>query len=69
LCFFDALGDEVASEVIELLPRRAITYVYGALGFSAIKITPMSLIFAKKRLDGFWLNHYLKDNDNQVEIF
>eukprot|EP01094_Clydonella_sp_ATCC50884_P006324 TRINITY_DN1540_c0_g1_i2.p1 TRINITY_DN1540_c0_g1~~TRINITY_DN1540_c0_g1_i2.p1 ORF type:complete len:396 (+),score=137.99 TRINITY_DN1540_c0_g1_i2:161-1189(+) len=58
---FDAVGGGLTGDVLEAMPNGAEVRVYGGLSNEACqRIRPTDLIFLDKRVQGFWLTHYLK---------
>lgn len=59
--FLDAVTGPVASAIFTAMPKRARWIVYGRLDPSPTTITePGQLIFAGKRIEGFWLVEWMR---------
>ncbi len=60
---FDAVGGDQTGETLSLLPNGSKALVYGALSEKPCgKISPLSLIFEKKSVEGFWLTSWIEKN-------
>jgi NADPH:quinone reductase len=57
---FDAVAGEMSAIVLRAQPRGSRLLVYGALSLQPSQADPASLIFEGKRLEGFWLNAWLR---------
>ena len=61
MVFFDAVGGELCSQVVSLLPPGSKTVVYGNLSKKpAATIKTSDLLFSHKSIEGFWLNQFLE---------
>lgn len=59
---FEAVGGEMTGLVLDAMPAKSRLLVYGALAGTACSgITPFSLIFQEKAVEGFWLAQFLRD--------
>ena len=59
--FLDALTGPVASTIFAAMPKRARWIIYGRLDPSPTTIDePGQLIFAGKRIEGFWLAEWMR---------
>jgi len=59
--FLDALTGPIASAIFRHMPRRARWVIYGRLTTDETVIPePGQLIFAGKRIEGFWLSEWLR---------
>jgi NADPH:quinone reductase-like Zn-dependent oxidoreductase len=59
--FLDALTGPVASTIFAVMPKRARWIIYGRLDPSPTIIgEPGQLIFAGKRIEGFWLAEWMR---------
>lgn len=69
LIAFDAVGGEIGSQMLNVMPPSSRLVVYGALSGSLISgIDPMGVIFSKKLISGFNLNDWLDNLDaNKLE--
>ena len=60
---FDAVGGEMTGIILNAMPENSSVYVYGALaGKSCGGVSPLSLIFQGKSVDGFWLSQWIKES-------
>jgi NADPH:quinone reductase len=57
---FDAVAGEMSGKVLRAQPDGARLLVYGALSFAPAQVDPGSLIFERKRLEGFHLAAWLR---------
>jgi NADPH:quinone reductase-like Zn-dependent oxidoreductase len=57
---FDAVAGEMSGTVLRAQPRGSRLLVYGGLSLQPSQADPASLIFEEKRLEGFWLNAWLR---------
>src|SRR5215470_5026113 len=57
---FDAVAGEMSARVLRAQPQGSRLLVYGALSLQASQADPASLIFERKRLEGFWLTAWLR---------
>jgi len=58
---FDAVGGDLTRKVLGALPDGSKALVYGALSERPCGgISPLSLIFQKKKVEGFWLTEWLE---------
>jgi len=57
---FDAVAGEMSAVVLRAQPQGSRLLVYGALSLQASQADPASLIFERKRLEGFWLTAWLR---------
>jgi NADPH:quinone reductase len=57
---FDAVAGEMSAIVLRAQPRGSRLLVYGALSLKTSQADPASLIFDGKRLEGFYLNAWLR---------
>lgn len=59
---FEAVGGEITGIIFDAMPPKSRLLVYGALaGAPCSGITPFSLIFQEKKLEGFWLAQSLRE--------
>ncbi len=58
---FDAVAGAMSAQVMKAQPAGARLIVYGALSLEPCQSDPESLIFERKRLEGFWLSGWLRD--------
>jgi NADPH:quinone reductase-like Zn-dependent oxidoreductase len=57
---FDAVGGDLTSRVASAMPKGSKVVVYGALAGENCQMSPLSLIFEDKKLEGFWLSDWIK---------
>jgi len=60
---FDAVAGEMSAIVLRAQPPDARLLVYGGLSLAACQADPASLIFERKRLEGFWLTGWLRSKN------
>jgi NADPH:quinone reductase-like Zn-dependent oxidoreductase len=59
----DAVGGATGSEVIHTLSRGGRMLVYGTLGRDPMTIDPRTLMVGQKRVEGFWLSNWARDQN------
>jgi NADPH:quinone reductase-like Zn-dependent oxidoreductase len=58
---FDAVAGDLTGHVLKAMPSKSVLHVYGGLSMQPCSnIRPTDLLFAGKKLHGFWLTPYLK---------
>jgi len=57
---FDAVGGDLTSRVASAMPPGSKVIVYGALAGENCQMSPLSLIFEDKKMEGFWLSQWVK---------
>lgn len=57
----DCIGGTLGSEVLSLLGRKGRLQVYGRLSGQPLPIDPGQLLNGMKRIEGFWLSEWVKD--------
>jgi len=58
----DAVAGEMTGLLAEALPDKSKVFVYGALSEKACSgISPLSLIFEEKKVEGFWLRKWIEE--------
>lgn len=57
---FDAVGGDLTSRVASAMPKGSKMIVYGALAGENCQMSPLSLIFEDKKMEGFWLSEWIK---------
>jgi NADPH2:quinone reductase len=57
---FDAVAGEMSAIMLRAQPQGSRLLVYGGLSLQASQADPASLIFERKRLEGFWLTAWLR---------
>jgi NADPH2:quinone reductase len=65
----DAVGGEVGSEVVGQLGRGGRLLVYGALSGQPLTIDPRTLLVGQKRVEGFWLSEWVRDQNMLTMLF
>eukprot|EP00522_Entomoneis_paludosa_P011613 CAMPEP_0172458202 /NCGR_PEP_ID=MMETSP1065-20121228/26352_1 /TAXON_ID=265537 /ORGANISM="Amphiprora paludosa, Strain CCMP125" /LENGTH=389 /DNA_ID=CAMNT_0013212341 /DNA_START=163 /DNA_END=1332 /DNA_ORIENTATION=- len=55
---FDAVAGDMTGQLLSILPKRGIVYVYGVLAGQPVgKVEPIDLIYRQKQVKGFSLAH------------
>jgi len=57
---FDAVAGKLSARIIRAQPERSRLLIYGGLSQEPVRIEPGSLIFERKRVEGFWLSSWLR---------
>jgi len=57
----DAVGGTTGSEVVRTLGRGGRLIVYGTLAGEPLSIDPRTLMVGQKRIEGFWLSEWVRD--------
>ena len=57
----DAVGGETGTQAISTLGRGGRLLVYGALSLEPIVLDPRVLLLGQKRVEGFWLSEWVRD--------
>jgi NADPH:quinone reductase-like Zn-dependent oxidoreductase len=57
----DAVGGATGSEVVAALGRGGRLLCYGTLSGEPLKIDPRTLLVGQKRVEGFWLSEWVRD--------
>jgi NADPH:quinone reductase-like Zn-dependent oxidoreductase len=58
---FDAVAGAMTGQLLEAMPEGAVVFVYGALSEDACSgLNPISLIFQNKRVEGFFLGQWIR---------
>jgi NADPH:quinone reductase-like Zn-dependent oxidoreductase len=57
---FDAVGGELSAHVTSAMPKGTKIIVYGALSGENCQMSPHSLIFENKTMEGFWVTDWIK---------
>jgi NADPH:quinone reductase-like Zn-dependent oxidoreductase len=57
----DAVGGATGSEVVKALGRGGRMLVYGTLSGEPLQIDPRELMVGQKRVEGFWLSEWVRD--------
>lgn len=58
---FDAVGGEMTGVLLNVMPEKSTAFVYGALaGKPCGGVSPLSLIFQGKSVQGFWLSQWIR---------
>ena len=64
----DAVGGATGSEVIRTLARGGRLLVYGTLAGEPLTIDPRVLLAGQKRVEGFWLSEWVRDQGIATKI-
>jgi NADPH:quinone reductase-like Zn-dependent oxidoreductase len=57
----DAVGGETGSELVRCLARHGRLVVYSTLSGQPLQFDPRSLMVGHKRVEGFWLSEWVRD--------
>jgi NADPH:quinone reductase-like Zn-dependent oxidoreductase len=57
----DAVGGPLCGEVVAALARHGRLLVYGTLSGAPIPLDPRALMVGEKRVQGFWLSEWVRD--------
>jgi NADPH2:quinone reductase len=57
----DAVGGETGTQALQCLGRRGRLLVYGTLAGEPMQIDPRVLVVGQKRVEGFWLSEWARD--------
>lgn len=57
----DAIGGETGSAILKSLGRHGVMLTYGRLSGQPIPVEPGTLLDGMKRIQGFWLSEWMKD--------
>jgi len=60
-CAVDAVGGSMGSEAVACLGRHGRLLVYGSLSGEPLKLEPRTLLIGQKRVEGFWLSEWVRD--------
>jgi NADPH:quinone reductase-like Zn-dependent oxidoreductase len=60
-CAIDAVGGSTGFEAVRCLARGGRMLVYGTLSGEPIPLDPRQLMVGQKRVEGFWLSEWVKD--------
>lgn len=64
--FFDCVSGELGTQIIKALPRKSVTYSYGALSFAPYELMAGEIMFLDKTVKGFWLTTFLMENTSMI---
>lgn len=56
----DAVGGELTTKLIPLLPLNSTILIYGNLSEKDFSVSPGILIFQNKKIEGFWLSTWIR---------
>lgn len=60
---FDAVAGEMTGKILSAMPPKSAVVVYGGLSLQACReISPKDLIFERKKVEGFWLVTWIRQN-------
>jgi NADPH:quinone reductase-like Zn-dependent oxidoreductase len=65
----DAVGGATGSAVIGALGRGGRVLVYGRLASDPLVIDPITLLVGQKRVEGFWLSEWVRDQNPLTMLF
>jgi NADPH2:quinone reductase len=65
----DAVGGAVGSEAVGQLGRGGRLLVYGALSGQPLTLDPRTLLVGQKRVEGFWLSEWVRDQNLLTMLF
>jgi NADPH:quinone reductase len=65
----DAVGGSVATEVVGQLGRGGRLLVYGTLSGQPLTLDPRTLLVGQKRVEGFWLSEWVRDQNLLTMFF
>lgn len=57
----DAVGGSTGSEVVRVLAPGGRLIVYGTLAGEPLSVDPRTLMVGKKRIEGFWLSEWVRE--------
>ena len=61
---FDCVSGEMTGILVNSMCENSIVYVYGALSMEPVTgISPSAIIFSNKRIEGLWLNKWIKSKN------
>jgi len=60
-CAFDCVGGDMTGTLLEVLPSKGTVYNYGTLAGRISNVNGLDLIYRKKSLKGWLLNHWIFD--------
>jgi len=60
---FDAVAGKISSRIIRAMPDDGRLLVYGGLSLQPSRVDVGSLIFERKRIEGFWLSSWLNSKN------
>lgn len=61
--FLDPVGGEMHDVILSLMPDNSKSLIYGTLSGEKLEIHPRTLIAANKTVTGFFLGHYLEQQN------
>jgi NADPH:quinone reductase-like Zn-dependent oxidoreductase len=59
----DAIGGETGAAILKSLSRHGVLISYGRLSAQPIPVEPGTLMDGMKRIQGFWLSEWMKDQN------
>eukprot|EP01089_Gocevia_fonbrunei_P001795 TRINITY_DN1169_c0_g1_i1.p1 TRINITY_DN1169_c0_g1~~TRINITY_DN1169_c0_g1_i1.p1 ORF type:complete len:446 (+),score=124.93 TRINITY_DN1169_c0_g1_i1:90-1427(+) len=57
---FDAVAGDLTGQILHIMPKGTVIKVYGGMSEALCTVSPGDLIFANKKVEGFWLTDYIK---------
>ncbi|HMV42324.1 MAG TPA: zinc-binding dehydrogenase [Leptospiraceae bacterium] len=61
----DAVAGKTGEDVLNMMPGNSKLVVYGALSEDPIGVSAGSLIFQRKKVEGFWLSYWIADTPKE----
>jgi NADPH2:quinone reductase len=65
----DAVGGATGSAVVATLARGGRMLVYGRLSGDPLTLDPLTLLVGQKRVEGFWLSEWVRDQNPLAMLF
>lgn len=62
----DCVGGSIAADMLHSLPSGSTLCSYGALSGEPLKIGVKPLIFESKRVEGFWMSQWCREQESSV---
>jgi NADPH2:quinone reductase len=56
----DSVGGDLTARIAAAMPKGAKVIVYGALAGTNCELSPVSLVFEGKKIEGFWVSQWIK---------
>jgi NADPH:quinone reductase-like Zn-dependent oxidoreductase len=67
--FFDAVVDDLSTQIHDAMPAGARWVIYGKLGEGLPRLSdPGQMIFRGKRIEGFWLTEWLRSTPLPLQV-
>lgn len=58
---FDAVGGHLTGLVLDAMPMDSRVIVYGALAFDVCRVSPATLLFQRKAVEGFFVSDWMEE--------